>query len=93
MKTKGKAFLTYITRKEFLAIWIFALIQVIYHLIMREPEGSDAMWFFRHQLDAFSMKEYLVSRYETWSSRLLIEAVLVLVSRNILLWKIGRAHV
>lgn len=88
MKNKGKAFINYMTRKEFLAIWIFAVIQVVYHIIMREPEGSDAMWFFRHQLDSFSMKEYLAARYETWSSRLLIEAVLVLVSRNMVLWKI-----
>ena len=88
MKNKGKEFITFITRKEFIAIWIFAVIQVVYHIIMREPEASDAMWFFRHQLDTFSMWEYLSTRYETWSSRLLIEAVLVLVSRNVLLWKI-----
>ncbi len=88
MKNKGKAFIDYMTRKEFLAIWIFAVVQIVYHMIMREPEASDAMWFFRHQLDTLSMKEYLITRYETWSSRLLIEAVLVLVSRNIFLWKI-----
>ena len=88
MKDKGKAFIAYITRKEFWAIWIFAVIQIVYHIMMREPEASDAMWFFRHQLDHLSMKEYLLARYETWSSRLLIEAVLVLVSRNVLLWKI-----
>lgn len=88
MKNKGKDFTDYITRKEFLAIWIFAAVQAAFHIIMREPEASDAMWFFRHQLDSFSMQEFLSARYETWSSRLLIEAVLVLVSRNMLLWKI-----
>lgn len=88
MKNKGKAFIDYITRKEFLALWIFAAVLVVYHIIMREPEASDAMWFFRYQLDSFTMKDYLVTRYETWSSRLLIEAVLVLVSRNMFLWKI-----
>lgn len=77
-----------VTNKEYLPLWIFAAVQVVYHLLMREPEGSDAMWFFRNQLDAYSLKEYLTSRYDTWSSRLLIEAVLVYVSRDIVLWKV-----
>lgn len=77
-----------ITQKKYLPLWIFAAVQVVYHILMREPESSDAMWFFRNQLDAYSLKDYLTIRYDTWSSRFLIEGVLVYISRNILLWKV-----
>lgn len=77
-----------ITRKEYLPIWIFAGIQLVYHIMMREPEGSDAMWFFRNQLDAYTAKDYLATRYDTWTSRLLIEWVLIYISRHMLLWRI-----
>ncbi len=78
----------YMTRKEFLPLWAFAAIQLVYHIFMREPQDSDAMWFFCRQLDAYTLKDYLTARYEVWSSRLLIEAVLVYVSRSIFWWKI-----
>lgn len=77
-----------VIKKEYLPLWIFALIQLVYHIWMTEPESSDAMWFFRNQLDAYSWKDYLTVRYHAWSSRLLIEGVLVWISRNIVLWKI-----
>lgn len=80
--------LSRITRKEYLPLWIFAAVQIVFHLLMREPEGSDAFWFFRHQLDAYSLKDYLLARYENWTSRLLIEGVLVYVSRSMTLWKV-----
>ena len=67
---------------------LYGLIQLIYHILMSEPESSDAMWFFRKQLAAFTLPEYLKIRYHTWSSRLVIEAVLVYVSRNVFLWKV-----
>lgn len=77
-----------ITRKEYLPLWIFAGIQLVYHIFMTEPQGSDAMWFFSRQLDAYLLRDYLETRYEVWSSRLLIEAVLVYISRSIFWWKI-----
>ncbi len=77
-----------ITRKEFLPLWVFAGIQLVYHIFMTEPQDSDAMWFFCRQLDAYSLKDYLTARYEVWSSRLLIEAVLVYISRSIFWWRI-----
>lgn len=83
-----REFLRTITQKKYLPLWAFALVQFIYHIFMREPESSDAMWFFSHQLDAYSLKDYLVVRYHTWSSRFLIEGVLVFISRHVLLWKI-----
>lgn len=85
---KLSSFFKRITQKEYLPLLIFAVIQIVYHILMREPEGSDAMWFFRNQLDAYSLKDYLTMRYDTWASRIFIEAVLVYISRNVLLWKI-----
>lgn len=85
---KLQLFIRHITQKKYLPLWIFAAVQLVYHILMREPESSDAMWFFRKQLDVYTLKDYLVTRYETWSSRIFIEGVLVYVSRNILLWKV-----
>ncbi|MEE1250846.1 MAG: hypothetical protein UHU19_16695 [Lachnospiraceae bacterium] len=75
-------------QKKYLPFWFFAGIQIIYHLMMREGPGTDAMWFFRNQLDAYSLKDYLTIRYQVWSSRIVIEAVLVYVSRHLVLWKV-----
>lgn len=85
---KMKSFFKMLFQEKYLPLWIFAAIHLLYHIFMREPEGSDAMWFFQNQLDAFSLKDFLIYRYGTWSSRFLIEGILVFVSRNILLWKI-----
>lgn len=80
--------MTRMTRKEYLPLWIFAGIQLVYHIFMKEPQESDAMWFFCRQLDAYPLNDYLKTRYEIWSSRLLIEAVLVYISRSVFWWKI-----
>lgn len=85
---KLKGYMKSVTQKKYLPFWVFAVVMGIYHVIMREPEGSDAMWFFRNQLDTYTLTDYLNMRYDTWSSRLLIEAVLVYISRNILAWKL-----
>ena len=63
-----------LTKKEYLPFCFFAGVQLIYHWMMREGPGTDAMWFFRNQLDAYSLKDYLTIRYHGWSSRLVIEA-------------------
>ena len=85
---KVRDFFGTITQKKYIPLWAFAGISLIYHFFMREPEASDAMWFFRNQLDAYTLKDYLIIRYQTWSSRFLIEGVLVYLSRHVLLWKI-----
>lgn len=85
---KMRVFIKKMTSREYLPLWIFAAVQIVYHMMMREPEGSDALRYFRCQLDAFSLKDYLHIRYETWTSRLLIEGVLVFVARNVTLWKV-----
>lgn len=85
---KLQCFAKKILKKEFLPLLLFALIQLIYHMLMQEPEESDAMWFFCKQLDTYSLKDYLTIRYQTWASRIFIEAVLVYISRYVMLWKV-----
>lgn len=85
---KLKNFAGKMVQKKYLPFWFFAGIQIIYHLMMREGPGTDAMWFFRNQLDTYSLKDYLTIRYHVWSSRIVIEAVLVYVSRHLVLWKV-----
>lgn len=85
---KTKNYMKVITQRKYLPIWIFIVVQFVYHIFIREPEDSDAMWFFRNQLDAFDLKTFLVLRYRTWSSRLIIEGLLVYISRHFLVWKI-----
>ncbi len=58
--------------------------------------GDDA--FFSSVLagekaDLFTWWKFLIHRYNTWSSRSLIEGVLVIVARYPLLWKIGNVLV
>lgn len=77
-----------ITQKKYLPILIFAVLQLVYHVFVREPEGSDATWFFQYQLDAFDLRTYLSMRYHTWTSRIVIETILVYLSKHFLLWKI-----
>ncbi len=85
---KLRVFIKYIIRNEYLPLWIFAGIQLIYHICMSEPPESDAAWFFSKQLDTYTLKDYLETRYAVWSSRLLIEAVLVFVAKSMLWWRI-----
>ena len=47
-----------ILKKEFLPLLLFALIQLIYHMLMQEPEDSDAMWFFCKQFFQFFWKPF-----------------------------------
>ncbi len=85
---KVKTCISKMTEKQYWPFWFLAIIQLVYHCVMREDPGSDAMWFFRNQLDAYTLKDYLTIRYHVWTSRILIEAVLVYVAKSMVLWKI-----
>lgn len=43
--------------------------------------------FFRNVLDNYTFYEYLKFRYNNWTSRILIESILIILSRNIYLWR------
>lgn len=50
--------------------------------------SGDDVNYFSTILDSVSLKDFIVSRYNTWSSRIFIEMILIVVSRNIYLWRI-----
>ena len=50
--------------------------------------SGDDISYFSSILDNYSLKDFLITRYNTWSSRVIIESILVVVSRNIYLWRI-----
>lgn len=54
------------------------------HLYMNINTGDFG--YFSVQLDTKSIINFLIERYETWSSRLFIEALLVMITRTPILW-------
>lgn len=50
--------------------------------------SNDDVTFFSTVLDNYTIGEYLSFRYNNWTSRLLIEGLLVFLSRSVHLWRI-----
>lgn len=73
--------------KQYLPFYTFACVMIFYHLLIAETYG-DALTYFSKVLDTYSLPAYLSMRYTQWTSRLVIESVLVYVARSELLWKI-----
>ena len=61
----------------------------MYHIFMTEQQGGDAMLFFSKALDGHSLSEYLIIRYCNWTSRLLIEVLVVFFSYHMRLFIIA----
>ncbi len=61
----------------------------MYHIFMTEQQGGDAMMFFSKALDGHSLSEYLIYRYYNWTSRLLIEVLVVFFSYHMRLFIIA----
>ena len=79
-------------KKNLAYLAIFAFIMLLYHVILKVNFGDEVNYFSK-QLDKYNLFEWLFSRYNKWSSRLIIEAMLVCLSRNLLtvnivLWKV-----
>lgn len=74
-------------KKNILYSACFFIVIVIYHLAIRIDFGDDT--YYAHVLDNTGLAAFLINRYYTWSSRLVIEALLVCFVRSPLLWKIA----
>jgi hypothetical protein len=59
----------------------------LHAFVLDKQAGTDDV-FFSHALDDKGFREYLLFRYERWSGRLPIEAVLVLIINHMVLWKV-----
>ena len=50
--------------------------------------SNDDINYFNTILNDMSLGKYIVMRYNTWTSRIIIESVLVIVSRYVYLWRL-----
>lgn len=73
--------------KGYLPFFIVAVVSVIWHVILTVAVGDDLV-YFKTLLDGRSLSEILLHRYQTWSSRLAIEAVLIPIVHCTWLWRI-----
>ena len=77
---KGKA-------QEYLPFLCVGITAVLWHAVLSVSVGDD-MVYFKTLLDGRSILEILAHRYETWSSRLGIELVLIPLVHAPVLWRI-----
>lgn len=75
-----------IYRWDYFPFVIYAIILLLGRLLIPLDFGDDI--YFSNALNGQNFIDYLVTRYNTWTSRILIEAVLVLVAKHNLLWRI-----
>lgn len=85
-------------RKWIISDWfpfaVYAVIMLVYHFLINVGWGDDS-WFCQILGDGNASVDtwlnYLKSRYHGWTSRLVIEGVLVLIVHNKMLWRIADA--
>lgn len=65
---------------------VFAFLMLFFHACIHVGFGDDE--FFRNVLNDQSMFDWLMSRYNGWSSRVVIEFFLALIAKNRILWRI-----
>lgn len=71
--------------KKFI-LFIFFLIILFLHQFMNF--SNDDVSYFSSVLNNMSIIDFIVYRYNAWSSRIIIEVFLAVVSRNIFLWRV-----
>lgn len=64
-----------ITTNKYFPIFVLFVTMILVHLILK-INTKDDVWF-KKILDNQSLQKYIVDRYKTWSSRLIIETVLI----------------
>lgn len=65
----------------------FLLVLILYHVSVKAYFGDDYQYFSK-VLSDYGLIEWLKIRYTEWSSRVIIEAMLVWFSQHIFLWKL-----
>ncbi len=70
----------------YLPFFVVLLISVVYHIRLHPMGGDDP--FFADALNGTSFAEYLSNRYTYWTSRIILEGILVLLARIPWLWRI-----
>ncbi len=70
----------------YLPFFVVLLISVVYHIRMHPMGGDDP--FFADALNGTGFVEYLANRYTYWTSRIVLEGILVMLARAPWLWRI-----
>lgn len=72
--------------KNYAPFLIVVLVALIYHIEMKPMGGDDI--FFSQATAEKGLWGYLAERYQTWTSRVVLECILVTVIKVPLLWRI-----
>lgn len=75
-----------ILKNKYVIMLLFFLVILIMHMFYNF--SSDDVNYFNSVLDNKNIIDFVIERYNNWSSRIIIESLLVIVSRNIYLWRI-----
>lgn len=75
-----------IREKEYTPFLLVAVIALLYHVLMK-PMGGDDIFFSQALLEK-PMGVYLSERYEIWTSRVILEWLLVTIIKAPILWRI-----
>lgn len=73
--------------KENKVFIIFCSIMILYHLLLQLNYG-DGVEYFSKILGNTSLIDFWKMRYQGWSSRIIIETVLILITKVPVLWRI-----
>lgn len=66
-----------IVKHKYFPFFVLFITMFILHTFMYSDGDDD---FFRVQLDSYNIFDYLIMRYKTWSSRIVVEALFVVVT-------------
>lgn len=75
-----------VARSRYIPYILYAVLMIVLHIYITTDFGDDV--YFRTVLDKYELFDYLIHRYNTWSSRMLIEISMITFSRVVTLWKI-----
>lgn len=76
----------YVMNKSYMPYLVLTLVMIVFHLLIPVGTGDDI--FFSKVLNDYSILSFCFTRYNTWSSRIIIEAILIVVSQFPIIWKI-----
>lgn len=75
-----------ILKNKYVIMLLFFVIILIMHMFYNF--SNDDVNYFNSILDNKNIIDFVIERYNNWSSRVIIESLLVIVSRNIYLWRV-----
>lgn len=77
-----------IIKEKNLPIIIFIILLIIIHFSI-DSQSQDDLWFINQASNFGELTDYISARYSTWSSRLIIESgIIMLTHQSLLVWKI-----